>query len=128
MVSLGCGLTTTERHVLRQLTITKLPDGEYVRMSRINLLALSDIISTALESNVLGEGGWSRLVPDHADDDPVAVDALIYLLAHALGGQKPSATVAIARGLSPATGPKHVARARSRGLLPPAEPGKASGS
>jgi hypothetical protein len=73
-----------------------------------------------------GPGGWQQLVAEHGDDDPIAVDALVYLLSHALGGQSPSATIAIARGLSPASGPKRAANARQAGLIPPAvEPGKA---
>ena len=68
-----------------------------------------------------------RIIADHPDDDPIAVDALVYRLAYALGGQKPAATIAIARGLSPATGPKRAHHARQAGLIPPAEPGKASG-
>ena len=117
------------RHTLHELTITEQPDGVYVRMSEINQIALAEIIERSLVADVLGgPDGWQRLVEDHVDDDPVAVDALVYLLSHALGSQSPSATVAIARGLSQASGPKRAANARQAGLLPPAaEPGKASG-
>ena len=117
------------RHTLHELTITEQPDGVYVRMSQISQIALAEIIERCLVGDVLGgPDGWQQLVADHADDDPVAVDALVYLLSHALGGQSPSATIAIARGLSPASGPKRAAHARQAGLLPPAaEPGKASG-
>jgi hypothetical protein len=99
----------------------------HVRMSRINQLALSDVIERALTDDVLAPGGWPTVVADHPDDDQVAVDAVVYRLAHALGGQKPAATVAIARGLALASGPKRAAHARQAGLIPPAEPGKASG-
>jgi hypothetical protein len=51
----------------------------------------------------------------------------MYRLAYALGGQRPAATVAIARGLALSTGPKRAAHARQLSLIPPAEPGKASG-
>jgi hypothetical protein len=117
------------RHILHELTITEQPDGVYVRMSQISQIALAEIIERSLVSDVLGDAdGWQQLVAEHADEDPVAVDALVYLLSHALGGQSPSATIAIARGLSPASGPKRAANARQAGLLPPAaEPGKASG-
>jgi hypothetical protein len=115
------------RHTLRTLTIEAIEDGDYVRMSKINQLKLREMVSTALARELLGEGGWQRIVAEHRDDNPVAVDALVYLLSHALGSQKPSATVAIARGLSPATGPKRVSVARLLGLLPPAEPGRATG-
>ena len=122
-VQLGVGQIVGQR-----LVITAQPDGEYVRMSKISQIALAEVVATALERDVVGDHGWTQFVADHPDDDPVAVDALVYLISHALGGQKPSATVALARGLSPATGPKHVARARERGLIPPAEPGRSSGT
>ena len=117
------------RHTLHELTITEQPDGVYVRMSRIHQIALAETIERCLVTDVLGgPEGWQELVAEHADEDPVAVDALVYLLSHALGGQSPSATVAIARGLSPASGPKRAAHARQAGLIPPAvDPGKASG-
>ena len=118
------------RHTLHELTITEQPDGVYVRMSQISQIAFADLIERSLVDNVLdGADGWQSLVAEHADDDPVAVDALVYLLSHALGGQSPSATIAIARGLSPASGPKRAAHARQAGLIPPAvEPGKAAAS
>jgi hypothetical protein len=117
------------RHTLHELTITEQPGGVYVRMSQISQIALAELIERSLVNDALGgPDGWQKLVAEHADDDPVAVDALVYLLSHALGGQSPSATIAIARGFSPASGPKRAAHAREAGLLPPAaEPGKASG-
>ena len=118
---------TLGRHTLHQLTLTQQPGGEYVRMSRINHLALADIIERALTDDVVGPLGWPHIVAAHPDEDPVAVDALIYRLAHALGGQRPAATIAIARGLALSTGPKRAGHARHAGLIPPAEPGKASG-
>jgi hypothetical protein len=118
------------RHTLHELTVTEQPDGVYVRMSQIGQIALAEIIERSLVNDVLGGAdGWQKFVAEHGDDDPVAVDALVYLLSHALGGQSPSATIAIARGLSPASGPKRAAHARQAGLIPPAvEPGKASAS
>jgi hypothetical protein len=115
------------RHTLRQLTITAQSGDEYVRMSRMSHIAFAEIIETALHDHVIGEDGWQQILEDNADHDPVAVDALIYLLSHALGGQRPATTIALARGLSPATGPKRATQARQAGLLPPAEPGKAAG-
>lgn len=115
------------RHTLRKLTIEAVDEGDYVRMSKINQLKLREIVSTALAQELIGDGGWQRIVTDHSHHDAVAVDALIYLVSHALGSPKPSATVALARGLSPATGPKRVSIARLLGYLPPAEPGKATG-
>jgi hypothetical protein len=115
------------RHTLHQLTLTEQPGGDYVRMSRINQLALADVIERALTDDVLGPDGWPGLLGDHADADPVALDALIYRLAYALGGQRPAATIAVARGLALSTGPKRAVHARQAGLIPPAEPGKAAG-
>jgi hypothetical protein len=116
------------RHTLQQLTLTAQDGGDYVRMSRINQLALADIVERALTDAVVGPNGWPQVVAEHADADPIRVDALIYLLAYALGGQKPAATIAIARGLALSTGPKRAIHARQAGLIPPAEPGKASGT
>jgi hypothetical protein len=115
------------RHKLHELTITEQPDGDYVRMSGINQLALADLVERALTDHVIGPEGWEKIVADQHDADPVAVDALIYRLAYALGGQRPAVMIALARRLSPATGPKRANRARHAGLIPPAEPGKASG-
>jgi hypothetical protein len=114
------------RHTLHQLTLTEQANGDYVRMSRINQLALADIIERTLTDDVIGPDGWPRIIADHPDDDPMAVDALVYRLAYALGGQRPAATIAIARGLALSSGPKRAANARHAGLIPPAEPGKPS--
>ena len=58
------------RHTLHQLTLTEQPGGDYVRMSRINQLALADIIERALTDDVIGPDGWPRIVADHPDEDP----------------------------------------------------------
>lgn len=63
-----------------------------------------------------------------ASHDPLSVDALINLFAVAFQSPKPTATVALARGLSPASGPKRVLAARKAGLLPDTEPGKPAGA
>ena len=81
-------------------------------------MALRGIIHRALETEYLGPTGWAGLLDKHRDRDPLAVDALIYLLAVAFQSPKPTATVALARGLSPASGPKRVMAARKAGLLP----------
>jgi hypothetical protein len=115
------------RHTLHELTMTEQPGGDYVRTSRINQLALADIVERTLTDAVLGPEGWPSVVAAHRDADPIALDALIYRLAYAVGGQRPAATIAMARGLALSTGPKRAAIARQAGLIPPAEPGKASG-
>ena len=78
------------RHTLHELTITEQPDGVYVRMSQISQIALAEIIERCLVGDVLGgPDGWQQLVADHADDDPVAVDALVYLLSPPSVGRDP---------------------------------------
>jgi hypothetical protein len=91
-------------------------------------MALRDTIQAALETEYLGGTSWRGVLDKHSDHDPLAVDALIYLLAVAFHSPKPTATVALARGLSPASGPKRVLAARKAGLLPETEPGKAAGA
>ena len=88
----------------------------------------ADTVQAALEAEYLGGTSWRGLLDKHSDHDPLAVDALIYLLAVALQSPKPTATVALARGLSPASGPKRVLAARKAGLLPETEPGKTAGA
>ncbi|MDX2381443.1 MAG: hypothetical protein QNM02_16990 [Acidimicrobiia bacterium] len=112
----------------RRATYSALPQGESVRLANINKIALGELLHRALETAVLGSGGWAGVV-EYADGyDQMQVDALVYLLAVALDSPKPSATVALARGMSPASGPKRVANARKAGLIPETEPGKASGA
>ena len=87
-----------------------------------------DIIQTALETDCLGRTGWPGLLDKHRDQNPLAVDALIYLLAVALHSPRPTATVALARGLSPASGPMRILAARRARLFPETEPGKPAGA
>jgi hypothetical protein len=117
---------TERRLTVREATFTATNDDDPVRMASIIRVAVGDIADRAMERHVLGERGWAGVVADHPDDDPIRVDALVYLLSVALGSQKPSANVAIARGLSPASGPKRVGAARKVGLLPETESGKPS--
>jgi len=115
------------RHTLREATFTSIDEREPVRMSKIMRVAIAELIERALQDHVLGEDGWPGVVAAQPSDaDQEHVDALVYLLSVALGGQRPSATVAVARGLSPASGPKRVSIARQLGLIPATEPGKPS--
>jgi len=114
------------RLTIREATFTATDDDEPVRMASIIRVAVGDAAGRAMEQAVLGDRGWEGVVLDHPDDEPVRVDALVYLLSVALGSQKPSANVAIARGLSPASGPKRVGAARKAGLIPETESGKPS--
>ena len=69
------------RHTLHELTITEQPGGVYVRMSQISNVALAELIERSLVNDVLGgPDGWQKLLAEQADDDPVAVHALVYLL------------------------------------------------
>ena len=112
----------------RQATYSALPQGESVRLASINKIALGDLLHRALETAFLGSGGWPDVILRHDDCEQIRVDALVYLLAVALDSPKPSATVALARGMSAASGPKRVANARKAGLIPETEPGKAAGA
>ena len=113
---------------VRQVRCTALPGGDDVSPAGIARIALRDTVQTALETEYLGGTGWPGLLDKHSGHDPLAVDALIYLLAVALQSPKPTATVALARGLSPASGPKRVLAARQVGLLPDTAPGKPAGA
>lgn len=114
------------RLTIREATFSATTDDEAVRMASMIRVAVADIVDRAMEQEVLGERGWEGVVADHPDDDPICVDALVYLLSVALGSPKPSANVALARGLSAASGPKRVGAARKAGLLPETESGKPS--
>ena len=112
------------RHTIREATFLAADDA--VRMSSIIRVPIAETVSAAIESRVLDDRGWAGVVADHPDHPAEHVDALVYLLSVAVGSAKPSANVAIARGLSPASGPKRVGAARKLGLIPEAESGKAS--
>ena len=114
---------TVGKLAVRRVCCTALPGGDDVSPAGIARIALRDTVQTALETEYLGGTGWPGLLDKHRDHDPLAVDALIYLLAVAFQSPKPTATVALARGLSPASGPKRVLAARKAGLLPETEPG-----
>ena len=113
------------RHTIREANFVASGDDP-VRMSSIIRVPIAETVSAAIESRVLDERGWAGLVADHPDHSTEQVDALVYLVSVAVGSAKPSANVAIARGLSPASGPKRVGAARRSGLLPETEAGKAS--
>ena len=119
---------TVGKLAVHKVTCTALPGGVDLTPAGIAGIALRDTIQAALEAEYLGGTGWPGLLEKHSSYDQLAVDALIYLLAVAFQSPKPTATVAIARGLSPASGPKRVLAARKAGLLPATEPGKISGA
>ena len=119
---------TVGKLAVRKVCCTALPGGEDLSPTGIARIALRDTVQTALETEYLGGTGWPGLLATHGDHDPLSVDALIYLLAVAFQSPKPTATVALARGLSPASGPKRVLAARKAGLLPDTERGKPAGA
>jgi hypothetical protein len=119
---------TVGKLAIRKVCCTALPGGDDVSPLGIARMALRDTIQTALVTEFLGGTGWAGILDTHRDHEPLAVDALIYLLAVALQSPKPTATVALARGLSPASGPKRVLAARKAGLLPETEPGRPAGA
>ena len=119
---------TVGKLAVRKVCCTALPGGDDVSPTGVARIALRDTIQAALEAEYLGGTGWPGLVDKHRDHDQLAVDALIYLLAVAFQSPKPTVTVAVARGLSPASGPKRVVAARKAGLLPETEPGKPAGA
>ena len=119
---------TIGKLAIRKICCTALPGGDDVSPTGIARIALRDTVQAAREAEYLGGTGWPGIVDKHRDRDPLAVDALIYLLAVAFQSSKPTVTVALARGLSPASGPKRVLAARKAGLLPETEPGKLAGA
>ena len=119
---------TVGKLAVRRVCCTSLPGGDDVSPAGMAGIALRDTIQKALETEYLGGTGWPALLDKHSDREPLAVDALIYLLAVALQSPKPTATVALARDLSAASGPKRVLAARRAGLLPETEPGRSAGA
>jgi hypothetical protein len=116
-----------QRLVPDDVRITRRPEGAPVRVTEIARMRLGDLIATALTAEVLDARGWEGIIEDHRDNDPAAVDALIYGLAHALGGHHPTQTVALARGLQPGSAIKRVMRARELGYLGEAQRGRSGG-
>ena len=120
---------TVGKLVVRKVCCTALPGGDDVSPLGIAHIALRDTIQTALETECLGGTGRPGLLDKHRQHDPLALDALIYLLAVAFQSPKPTATVAprprIVSGQRPQAVP--VLAARKAGLLPETEPGKPAG-
>jgi len=91
-----------QRLVPDDVRVTRRPDGIPVRVAELTRIRIGQLIETNLAAEVLDSRGWSGIITDHDDADSAAVDALIYALAHALGGHNPTQTVALARNLHPA--------------------------
>jgi hypothetical protein len=84
---------TVGKLATRKVCCTSVPGGDDVSPTGIARMALRDIIQTALATEYLGPAGWAGLLDKHHDHDPLAIDALIYLLAVAFQSPKPTATV-----------------------------------
>ena len=114
------------RLVLDQIKILRQTEGIPVRTAELQQVRIPDLIATSLRGQVLDHRGWQGLIEDHPDHDQVAVDALVYSLAHALADPRPTQTVATARGLKPGSGIKRVMRARELGFLGAAQRGRSA--
>jgi hypothetical protein len=116
-----------QRLVPDDVRVTRRPDGIPVRTGELARIKIGELIATNLIGEVLDSRGWSGIIEDHDGADPAAVDALIYALAHALGGHNPTQTVALARNLQPGSAIKRVMRARELGYLGKATKGRSGG-
>jgi hypothetical protein len=116
-----------QRLVPEDVRVTRRPNGMPVRAAELARIKIGELIEANLIAEVLDTRGWSGIIEDHADADPAAVDALIYSLAHALGGHNPTQTVALARNLQPGSAIKRVMRARQLGYLGKATKGRSGG-
>jgi hypothetical protein len=72
---------TVGKLAVRSIGCTALSGGDDVSPDGIARIALRDTVQTALETENLGGTGWPGLLEKHRDHDPLAADALIYLLA-----------------------------------------------
>jgi hypothetical protein len=116
-----------QRLVPDDVRVTRRPDGIPVRVAELARIKIGELIAANLIAHVLDARGWEGIIEDHPDSDPAAVDALIYAVAHAVGGHNPTQTVAIARGLQPGSAIKRVMRARELGYLGKATKGRSGG-
>jgi hypothetical protein len=116
-----------QRLVSDDVRVTRRHDGIPVRAAELARIKIGELIATKLAAEVLDSRSWSGIIEDHPDADAAAVDGLIFALAHALGGQRPTQTVALARGLQPGSAIKRVMRARELGYLGKATKGRSGG-
>jgi hypothetical protein len=116
-----------QRLVPDDVRVTRRSDGIPVRAAELGRIRIGELIESNLAAEVLDSRGWSGILEDHDNADPAAVDALIYALAHGLGGHNPTQTVALARNLQPGSAIKRVMRARELGYLGKATKGRSGG-
>jgi hypothetical protein len=108
-----------------KLTITRTEDGPQITMGELQKVRLRDLAVQAMESELIGAHGWPSIVADHDDVEQAKVDALVYRLAYAIGSRRPTECVAEARGIGQPAATRRVQRARDKGLLRAATPGRA---
>ncbi len=108
-----------------RLTITRTEDGPQITAAELQKVRLRDLAVQAMESELIGAHGWPSVVADYEDVEQAKVDALVYRLAYALGSRRPTECVAEARGIGQPAATRRVQRARDKGLLSAATPGRA---
>ena len=70
-----------QRLVTDNLRVTRRPDGIPVRAADLGRIKIGTLIEANLTAEILDERGWEGIIEDHDNEDPAAVDALIYSLA-----------------------------------------------
>ena len=108
-----------------RLTITRTEGGPQITMAELQKVRLRDLAVQAMESELIGAHGWPSVVAEYDDVEQAKVDALVYRLAYALGSRRPTECVAEARGIGQPAATRRVQRARDKGLLRAATPGRA---
>ena len=108
-----------------RLTITRTEGGPQITMAELQTVRLRDLVTQAMESELIGAHGWPSIVADFDEIEQSKVDALVYRLAYAIGSRRPTECVAEARGIGQPAATRRVQRARDKGLLRAATPGRA---
>lgn len=120
-------------------SVRDIPWGSLIRDIRIDAAALYQRSSEKIRENYLANGqdalakapnDWSKMALKFADgtrsvDSGMLEDVAALYRRAALDGNKPTAEIALALSVSRSTAARWVRRARDRGLLGDAVPGKA---
>ena len=106
---------------------TALPGGDDVSPTGLSRLALRDTVPTALETEYLGGTSWPGPHQKHSTR-PAGCRCVDLPARRRLSEPEAHRHVAVARGLSPASGRKRVLAARRAGLLSETEPGRPAGA
>ena len=108
-----------------RLIINRTEDGPQITMVELQKVRLRDLAGKAMEGELIGSRGWPDVVAAHPEVEQAKVDALVYRLAYAIGSRRPTECVAEARGIGQPAATRRVQRARDKGLLRAATPGRA---